>query len=124
MIEYIESSDAPQAIGPYSQAVICNGLLYTSGQISIDPISQEFISGNIKEQTILVINNLIAILKASHTDLDKVVKTTIFLTDMSNFAEVNEIYGEYFISRPARSTVEVKGLPKNALIEIECICEV
>ncbi len=124
MIEYIESTNAPEAIGPYSQAVTCNGLLYTSGQIAIDPQTQTFISGGIKEQTELVINNIGAILKASHSSFDMVIKVTIYLSNLEHFAEVNKIYSDYFTSRPARSTVEVSKLPKDALIEIDCIAEI
>lgn len=123
MIEYIESSNAPEAIGPYSQAVTCNGLLYTSGQIAIDPKTQLFIDGGIKDQTELVIKNIESILKASHSSFDKVIKVTIFLNKLEHFTEVNKIYSEYFTSRPARSTVEVSKLPKNALIEIDCIAQ-
>lgn len=123
MIEYIESSNAPKAIGPYSQAVICNGLIYTSGQLAIDPETQVFNNGTIEEQTTRVIENLKAILEAAHSSLENVIKVTIFLADMSHFQTVNSIYGSYFTSNPARSTVEVKSLPKNALIEIECIAE-
>lgn len=123
MIEYIESSKAPRALGAYSQGIKCNELLYTSGQIAINPQTQELISGGIEEQTKLVIENISAILKAGNTSLSKVIKTTIFLRDINDFSIVNQIYSKYFTSSPARSTVEVSGLPKGALIEIECIAE-
>lgn len=121
MKEYIKTNKAPQAIGPYSQGIIFNNMIFTSGQISIDPDTQEFINGTIEVQTETVIKNLIAILEESGTSIDKVIKTTIFLSDMDNFNKVNEIYGKYFTTKPARSTIEVSKLPKNALIEIECI---
>lgn len=119
--EYIKTEKAPQAIGPYSQGIIINNIIYTSGQISIDPKTQEFTNGSIENQTELVINNLIAILEEGGSSINKVIKTTIFLSDMNNFDTVNKIYSSYFTTKPARSTVEVSKLPKNALIEIECI---
>lgn len=121
MKEYIKTEKAPQAIGPYSQGIIINNIIYTSGQISIDPKTQEFTNGSIENQTELVINNLIAILEEGGSSINKVIKTTIFLSDMNNFDTVNKIYSSYFTTKPARSTVEVSKLPKNALIEIECI---
>ena len=120
-MELISTQDAPQAIGPYSQAVVCNGLVYTSGQIALTP-SGEMIEEDIKKQTHQVLKNITAVLKEANSGLDSVVKTTIFLSDMDNFAVVNEIYAEYFKNhKPARATVAVKTLPKNALIEIDCI---
>ncbi|WP_187759762.1 RidA family protein [Thiospirochaeta perfilievii] len=124
MINYVSTKNAPMAIGPYSQGVINNGLLYTSGQIAIDPKTQKFINGSVEEQTEQVIKNLKGILEECNTSFDKVIKVTIFLTNLDNFDLVNTIYGEYFKSKPARSTVEVSALPKNALIEIECIATI
>lgn len=124
MIEYIKCSGAPKAIGPYSQAVTCNGLLYTSGQIAIDPKNQTFIDAGIIEQTELVIDNIGEILKSSNSSFDKVIKVTIFLKNLQDFTEVNKIFSNYFTSKPARSTVEVSKLPNDALIEIDCIAEI
>lgn len=121
MKKIISTENAPQAIGPYSQGTIYNGLVYTSGQISIDPKTQQFIDGDIIEQTSLVLKNLREILLAANSSLDNAVKVTIFLKDMNDFATVNQIYSEYFTTSPSRSTVEVKRLPKDALIEVECI---
>jgi 2-iminobutanoate/2-iminopropanoate deaminase len=121
-LNYLKTDRAPEPIGPYSQATESNGFIFTSGQIAIDPSSGEIISGKIEEQTRQVIKNLQEVLLAGNSSLEKVVKTTIFLNDMNNFAKVNEIYSEYFAtSKPARSTVEVSCLPKNVLIEIDCI---
>ncbi len=118
----IISENAPAPIGPYSQAIEVNGFIYTSGQIALHPKSSEIVSGKLEEQVHQVIKNLQAVLKAADTDLNKVIKTTIYLANMSDFVKVNEIYGSYFSeSKPARSTVEVSCLPKNVLIEIDCI---
>jgi 2-iminobutanoate/2-iminopropanoate deaminase len=122
----IYSKDAPEPIGPYSQAIKLsmdtNKLLYTSGQVAIDPKTGNFISGGIKEQTKQVMENLVALLKEAGCDLSKVIKTTVFIKDMNDFAAMNEVYAEYFgESKPARSTVEVARLPKDALVEIELI---
>ncbi len=118
----IISENAPAPIGPYSQAIEVNGFIYTSGQIALHPKSGEIVSGKLEEQVHQVIRNLQAVLKAADTDLNKVIKTTIFLANMSDFVKVNEIYGSYFSeSKPARSTVEVSCLPKNVLIEIDCV---
>ncbi len=118
----IISENAPAPIGPYSQAIEVNGFIYTSGQIALHPKSGEIVSGKLEEQVHQVIKNLQAVLKAADTDLNKVIKTTIYLANMSDFVKVNEIYGSYFSeSKPARSTVEVSCLPKNVLIEIDCI---
>lgn len=122
----IYSKDAPEPIGPYSQAIKLsmdsNKLLYTSGQVAIDPKTGNFISGGIKEQTKQVMENLVALLKEAGSDLSKVIKTTVFIKDMNDFAAMNEVYAEYFgESKPARSTVEVARLPKDALVEIELI---
>lgn len=118
----IYSDQAPEPIGPYSQAIQFNNLIFTSGQIAFDPKTGQLITGNVEQQTKLVLNNLNEVLKAAGSSLDSVIKTTIFLKDMGDFAKVNEIYSEYFgTSKPARSTVEVSRLPKDVLIEIDCI---
>lgn len=116
---------APAAIGPYSQAIRVDNLLFVSGQIPLDPKSGELISSGIEAETRRVMENLAAILEAAGTGFDKVVKTTIFLKDMANFAKVNEIYGSYFKPPfPARATVEVARLPKDVRVEIDCIAKV
>ncbi|HHW57657.1 MAG TPA: RidA family protein [Clostridia bacterium] len=118
----INTDAAPKAIGPYSQAVMIDGFLYTSGQIAIDPATGEFVEGGIESQTERVLENIKAILKAAGMDLNNVIKTTVFVTNMGDFAKINEIYGRYFKDNPpARSLVEVKSLPKGALIEIEVV---
>lgn len=120
----ITTPNAPEAIGPYSQAIKTANTTYISGQIAIDPKTQQFLDENIETQTKQVLENLKAILEASKTTLDNVLKTTIYLTDISDFAKVNEIYETYFKeSKPARSTVCVKELPKNAKIEIDAIAQ-
>lgn len=119
----IETKKAPAAIGPYSQAIIANGLVYTSGQIPIDPATGLIEASGIEEQTKQVIANLAAVLTAAGSSLDRVVKTTCFLKNIGDFAVFNEIYAEYFTGRPARSCVEVCALPKGALVEIEVIAE-
>lgn len=121
MNRYINTEKAPAAIGPYSQAVSAGNMVYTSGQIAIDPETQEFRNGTVEEQTVRVLENLRAVLEAAGTSMDNAVKVTVFLSDMDNFSAVNEIYGKYFTEKPARSTVAVKTLPKNALVEIDCI---
>ena len=121
MIEKIATSQAPQAIGPYSQAVAVGGMIYTSGQIALTP-EGKMRENDITAQTEQVMQNLSAVLEAAGSSLQKVVKTTIFLADMEDFATVNAIYEKWFGDhKPARSTVAVKTLPKNALVEIECI---
>lgn len=118
----INTDTAPRAIGPYSQAVMIDGFLYTSGQIAIDPATGELVEGGIEAQTERVLENIKAILKAAGMDLNNVIKTTVFVTNMGDFAKINEIYGRYFKDNPpARSLVEVKSLPKGALIEIEVV---
>lgn len=112
---------APAAIGPYSQAVKVNGMVFTSGQIALDPETGAVVEGGIKEQTTRICENLKAVLTAAGSSLEKVVKTTCFLAEMSDFAAFNEVYGSYFSSKPARSCVAVKTLPKNVLAEIEVI---
>ena len=120
--EIINTKYAPEAIGPYSQAVKAAGLIFISGQIPLDPESGEIAGDGIEAQTERVMKNLAAVLEAAGTGLDKVVKTTIYLTDLNDFALVNGIYGSYFNdSPPARATVEVSGLPKGVKVEIEAI---
>jgi len=123
-MEIITTANAPAAIGPYSQAISINGLVYTSGQIPLVPSSGEMVAGGIKEQTRQVIENLTAVLTAAGSGLSHVVKTTCFLTDMAHFAEFNEVYAEYFTEKPARSCVAVLALPKGSLVEIEAVAEV
>ncbi|MDA1478222.1 2-iminobutanoate/2-iminopropanoate deaminase [Bacillus changyiensis] len=121
MTKVVRTKDAPQAIGPYSQGIIVNNMFYSSGQIPLTP-SGEMIQGDIKEQTHQVFRNLKAVLKAAGASLETVVKTTVFLADMSQFTDVNEVYGQYFDHyQPARSCVEVARLPKDAMVEIEVI---
>jgi 2-iminobutanoate/2-iminopropanoate deaminase len=118
----VNTKDAPAPIGPYSQAVSANGFLFISGQVAINPSTGNVEAGNVKEETQQVMNNLAAILKSAGLNFAHVVKTTIFLSDMSLFATVNEIYGSFFSSDfPARETVAVKGLPKNVNVEIGMI---
>ena len=124
MIEKISTPNAPAAIGPYSQAVKVNGVLYTSGQIALDPTSGMLVGTNITEQTEQVMKNLSAVLTAAETSFDNVIKTTCFLNDIADFAEFNAVYGKYITSAPARSCVAVKDLPKGALVEVEIIATV
>lgn len=120
--QIIQTDRAPQAIGPYSQAVKARGFVYASGQIPIDPATGQFVAGGITEQTEQVLKNVAAVLKASGSGLDKVVKTTVFLADMEEFAAMNEVYARFFSSEPpARATVQAAGLPRNAKVEIEVI---
>ena len=122
MREIIATKDAPQAIGPYSQAIRANGFVFVSGQVAIDPSTQQVITGEVAAQTERVLKNLSAILKAAGTGLEKVVRATVFLKNMGDFAAMNEVYGRYFSSQPpARSTVEVSRLPKDVLVEIDVI---
>ncbi len=116
----VHTKNAPEAIGPYSQAVKSGNIIFTSGQIALNS-SGEFLNEDIKTQTKQVCENLKAVLKAAGTNIENVVKTTIFLDDINNFTAMNEVYGEYFAHKPARSTVAVKKLPKDAKVEIECI---
>lgn len=124
MAKVISTEKAPGAIGPYSQGLISGGLLYTSGQIALDPQTGAVVGEDIKAQTVRVCENLSALLDAAGTDFAHVVKTTCFLADMGDFAAFNEVYANYFVSKPARSCVAVKTLPKNVLCEIELIAEV
>lgn len=121
----ISTASAPEAIGPYSQAVSANGFVFCSGQVPFEPSSMELVSGSIAEETKRCVQNLEAVLKEAGTDLDKVVKTTIYVTNMDDFAEVNEAYASFFSSEPpARATVGVAALPKGARVEIECIATI
>ncbi len=118
----IKTTEAPGAIGPYSQAIAVGPLLFCSGQVAMDAATGRFVEGDVSAQAHLVLRNLQAVLKAAGSDLDHVVKTNVFLAHFSDFAAMNEVYGEYFSEpAPARTTVEVSALPRNALIEIECI---
>lgn len=123
MIEKVFTENAPEAIGPYSQAVVCNGLVFTSGQIAINPATATVEAETIEEQTEQVCKNLTAVLKAAGSDITKAVKTVCFLADMNDFAKFNEVYAKYFTEKPARSCVAVKTLPKNVLVEIDVIAE-
>ncbi len=121
----ISTSKAPGAIGPYSQAIRTGNLIFVSGQLPVDPSTGNFAEGGIKELTRQSLSNIKAILEAEGTDMAHVVKTTVFLADMSDFAEMNEVYATFFASPfPARSAVAIKTLPKNARVEIECIAEI
>lgn len=125
MKEIIATEKAPAAIGPYSQAVKVGNLLFTSGMIPIDPTTNTLVEGGIEVQAVRALENVKALLEASGTSLDKVVKTVVFIKDMNDFAKVNEIYAKYFTENfPARSCVEVARLPKDVLIEMEAIAEV
>jgi len=118
----VYTKDAPEPIGPYSQAIQFNNLIFTSGQIPIDPVSGQFIDGDIKAQTKQTIRNIENILTAGGSDISKVIKVTVYLKDINEFAAMNEIYEEYFgKSKPARSTIEATKLPKGALIELDAI---
>ncbi len=121
MLRKISTKNAPAAIGPYSQGVIVGNILYSSGQIALDPTSGEVVGTTIEEQTEQVMKNIGAILLEAGTDFSKVIKTTCFLDDMADFAKFNEIYATYFVEKPARSCVAVQTLPKNVLCEVEVI---
>ncbi len=121
-MKVIHTDNAPQAIGPYSQAIEARGMVFASGQLGLDPATGAFAEGGIKEQTRQSLTNAKHILEEAGTDLAHVVKTTVFLSDMDNFGAMNEVYAEFFTQPfPARSAVAVKTLPKNALVEVECI---
>lgn len=122
-MEKIYTKNAPDAIGPYSQAVISGSLVFTSGQIAIDPADGQVHAEGIAAQTEQVCRNLCAVLEAAGSAPDRVVKTTCFLADMGDFSEFNQVYGRYFTEKPARSCVAVKTLPKNVLVEIEAVAE-
>ena len=124
MIKTISTPKAPAALGPYSQAKVVNGMLFTSGQVALSPADGSIVGATIEEQTEAVMHNLKAILEEAGTDFTKVVKTTCFLADMGDFGTFNEIYGKYFTEKPARSCVAVKTLPKNLLCEVEVIAVV
>lgn len=122
MDEVVSTELAPKALGPYSQAIKAGGMVYTSGQIPIDPATNTIEAVTIEDQTRQVIKNLAEVLKAAGSGLDKVVKTTVFIKDMNDFAALNGVYGEMFgENRPARSCVEVARLPKDVKVEIECV---
>lgn len=121
-ITRVQTEDAPAAIGPYSQAIVTGELVFTAGQIALDPASMEIVEGDVAAQTERVMKNLAAILGAAGSSLPRVVKTTVFLKDMGDFAAMNEVYGRHFGGhKPARSTVEVSRLPKDVLVEIEAV---
>lgn len=120
-MKIISTNNAPSAIGPYSQAVVANNMVFTSGQIAIDPITSQITAQGIQEQTHQVCKNLQAVLQASGSSLENVVKTVCFLADMDDFAQFNQVYAQYFVGKPARSCVAVKTLPKNVLVEIDTI---
>ena len=123
-MKVVSTDKAPAAIGPYSQAMILNGVVFTSGQIPIDPATGEITAKTIEEQAEQVMKNLGEVLKEAGSRYEKTVKTTCFLSDMGDFAAFNEIYGKYFTGKPARSCVAVKTLPKNVLCEVEAIAEI
>ncbi len=122
MREPIATKDAPQAIGPYSQAIKANGMVFCSGQIALDPATQQLAGGDVAAQTERVLRNLAGVLSAAGSGMDKVVKTTVFLKNMGDFAAMNEVYGKHFKAPfPARSTVEAARLPKDVLVEIDVV---
>lgn len=122
MKKIIATDQAPKAIGPYSQAVVYNGLAFLSGQIPTDPATGQTVEGGIEEQTARVLENLKGLLEACGSSLDNVLKTTVFLKDMGEFAKMNEVYGRYFaVNPPARATVEAARLPRDVRVEIECV---
>ncbi len=123
--EVISTKKAPGAVGPYSQGVKCGGMVYTAGQIALHPETGQMVEGGIKEQTHQVFANLKAVLEAAGTSLENVVKTTVFIVNMDEFGDVNEVYGEYFDEGfPARSCIEISRLPMDALVEIEVVAQV
>lgn len=122
MKDRVHTDSAPKAIGPYSQAIKANGLVFASGQIPLDPATMQIVEGGIREQTERVMNNLSAVLQAAGSSLDRVVKTTVFLADLADFADMNETYGRFFgDAPPARSTVQVSRLPRDVRVEIDVI---
>ena len=124
MSEIVKTNQAPAAIGPYSQGVVVGDLVFTSGQIPLDPESGVMVGENIAEQTHRVCKNLKAVLEAAGASLESAIKTVCFLSDMNDFAAFNEVYATYFVNKPARSCVAVKTLPKNVLVEVEVIAEI
>ena len=124
MLKKIATAHAPTAIGPYSQAIVCGNMLYTSGQIPLDPVTGEMVGSDITAQAEQVMKNLAAVLAEAGATFQSVVKTTCFLADMADFAAFNAVYAKYFTENPARSCVAVKTLPKNALVEVEVIAAI
>jgi len=122
-MEKISTKNAPNAIGPYSQAIKAGGFVFCSGQIAIDPKTNEFKPGTIIEETTRVIENLKAVLEQAHSGLEKTIKVTVYLLNIDNFTEMNKVYEKYFLNKPARSTIEVSKLPKGAKVEIDAIAE-
>ena len=122
-LKKIATEKAPAAIGPYSQAIVCGDMLFTSGQIAIDPAVGDIVAKDVVGQTEQVMKNLTAVLEAAGTTMQNAVKTTCFLADIADFAAFNEVYGRYFTSKPARSCVAAKALPKGALVEVEVIAK-
>ncbi len=122
-MEKVQTQNAPKAIGPYSQAIVSGNLIFTSGQIPLDPKTGEIVAGGIKEQTKQACENLREVLIAAGSSLENVVKTTCFLANIADFAQFNDVYAQFFTTNPARSCFEVAALPKNALVEIEVIAE-
>ncbi len=123
-MKYVQTDHAPAAIGPYSQALISGGLVFTSGQIPLDPATGAVVAGGIEAQTEQVMKNLAAVLAEAGSGLEKAVKTTCFLADMNDFAAFNEVYARHFTGKPARSCVAVRQLPKSVLVEVEVIAEI
>ena len=123
-MKYVQTDRAPAAIGPYSQALVSGGLVFTSGQIPLDPATGAVVEGGIEAQTEQVMKNLAAVLAEAGSGLDKAVKTTCFLADMADFAAFNQVYARLFTSKPARSCVAVRQLPKSVLVEVEAIAEI
>lgn len=123
MSNKVETNKAPKAIGPYSQAVVVGNLIFTSGQIPLNPETGVLMGNDIKEQTHRVCQNLKAVLEVCDSSLEKAVKTVCYLSDMTNFSEFNEVYAQYFTQKPARSCVAVKELPKGALVEVDVVAE-
>ena len=124
MRKTVQTTNAPAAIGPYSQAIVCGGLVFTSGQIPLDPATGNVVGTDIREQAEQVMKNLAAVLEAAGSSLQNAVKTTCFLADMADFASFNQVYAAYFTSNPARSCVAVKALPKGVLVEVEVVAAV
>ncbi len=122
-MEKVSTENAPAAVGPYSQAVKYNGLVFTAGQIAIDPKTNELVKGDIEAQTTRVLENLKAVLLASGSSMEKALKVTVYLKDINDYKKMNEVYAKYFTNKPARSTVEVARLPKDVLVEIDAIAE-
>jgi 2-iminobutanoate/2-iminopropanoate deaminase len=122
-LEKISTKKAPMAIGPYSQAIKAGGFVFCSGQIAIDPKTNEFKPGTIIEETTRVIENLKAVLEQANSGLEKTIKVTVYLLNIDNFTEMNKVYEKYFLNKPARSTIEVSKLPKGAKVEIDAIAE-